>query len=68
MEFEVSEEHGLEAPEVDAVEPTGHPDVDGVIASLDGLDETPVAERVPVFESAHETLRAALADAGNEPT
>ncbi len=43
---------------------TGHPAVDEVIASLDGLEDRPVGEHVAVFESAHERLRAALADAG----
>jgi hypothetical protein len=45
---------------------TGHPVVDGVLASLPGLDALPVAERVEVFEAAHERLRAALADAGTD--
>jgi hypothetical protein len=49
-----------------AVEPqgTGSVDVDSVIASLDILDDTPVAAHVAVFEQAHESLRRALADAG----
>jgi hypothetical protein len=49
----------------DSAEPerTGHPDVDAVIASLDGLEGRPVSEHVAVFESAHDRLRAALADA-----
>lgn len=50
-----------------AAERTGNPSVDEVLASLDTLDGTPVAEQVAVFEAAHEKLRAALADAGNEP-
>lgn len=58
------------APEVEptdqVVAPTGHDDVDRVVASLDGLDERPVSEHVAVFESAHDTLRNALADAGND--
>ena len=37
------------------VEPTGHDDVDRVVASLDGLDGRPVSEHVAVFESAHDT-------------
>ena len=45
---------------------TGHDDVDRVVASLDGLEERPVSEHVAVFESAHDTLRNALADAGND--
>ena len=47
-------------------ERTGHDDVDRVVASLDGLDERPVSEHVAVFESAHDMLRNALADAGND--
>jgi hypothetical protein len=39
--------------------------VDGVLASLDGLEERPVGDHVAVFEAAHEQLRAALADAGD---
>lgn len=45
---------------------TGHPEVDEVLASLDGLEERPVGEHVAVFESAHDRLRGALADAGND--
>lgn len=48
----------------DAPEPTGNETVDAVLGSLEGLEDTPVAERVAVFESAHEKLRAALAEAG----
>jgi hypothetical protein len=47
------------------VEPTGHPAVDEVLASLQGLEERPSTEHVEVFESAHDRLRAALADAGS---
>lgn len=47
---------------------TGHPDVDAVLASLDDLQDRPVAEHVAVFEAAHDRLRAALADAGDEPS
>lgn len=50
-----------------AVELTGHEAVDGVLRSLDTLDGRPVDEHVAVFESAHETLRAALASAGDRP-
>lgn len=46
-------------------EPTGDPAVDEVLASLEGLDARPLAEHVEVFESAHDRLRAALADAGS---
>lgn len=49
-----------------AVEPTGNPDVDAVLDSLEQLEGAPVSEQVPVFEAAHEQLRAALADAGND--
>lgn len=50
-----------------AVELTGHEAVDGVLRSLGTLDGRPVDEHVAVFESAHETLRAALASAGDRP-
>ena len=53
---------GQQDPEM---EPTGHPDVDAVVASLAGLDGRPVSEHVAVFEAAHDRLRSALADAGN---
>lgn len=49
-----------------AYEPTGNPTVDSVLESLARLDGTPAAEHVSVFESAHERLREALADAGND--
>jgi hypothetical protein len=39
---------------------TGNEVVDTVLASLDGLDDSPVAEHVEVFERAHEQLRSAL--------
>jgi hypothetical protein len=45
---------------------TGHPVVDDVVASLAGLEDRPVAEHVEVFESAHDRLRGALADAGDD--
>jgi hypothetical protein len=50
-----------------STELTGHEAVDGVLRSLDALADRPVQEHVAVFESAHETLRAALADAGDRP-
>lgn len=46
---------------------TGHPRVDAVLESLAGLEGTPVEEHVAVFERAHDTLRGALADAGDAP-
>jgi len=45
-------------------EPTGDEEVDAVIASLSALEDRPVADHVTVFEQAHESLRRALADAG----
>jgi hypothetical protein len=42
---------------------TGHAAVDDVLGSLEGLEDRPVSEHVAVFEAAHESLRAALADA-----
>ena len=46
---------------------TGNEAVEEVVRSLDDLDGRPVEEHVAVFESAHETLRAALASAGDRP-
>ena len=54
------------APVDDLPEPTGHPAVDEVLASLGSLGSLPVAEHVRVFESAHDRLRSALADAGDD--
>ncbi|MGH3361261.1 MAG: hypothetical protein ACRDOM_02265 [Nocardioides sp.] len=39
---------------------TGVEEVDAVLASLEGLDDTPVDEHVAVFEHAHDRLRRAL--------
>jgi len=47
---------------------TGHPAVDEVLASLARLDDRPAADHIEVFESAHERLRSALADAGDTGT
>ena len=44
---------------------TGHAGVDAVVASLDALDDAPVADHVAVFEQAHDSLRRALSDAGD---
>lgn len=41
-------------------ERTGNEAVDGVLDSLAGLADQPVADHVAVFERAHEQLRAAL--------
>lgn len=56
----VSQDEGAEP-----VALTGHEAVDAVLRSLDDLADRPVEEHVAIFESAHETLRAALADAGD---
>jgi hypothetical protein len=51
------------APEARApYEPTGHPAVDAVLSSLEGLEQRPVGEHVAVFEQAHAGLRQALDD------
>ena len=39
---------------------SGHPEVDEVLASLDGLTQLPLAAQVGVLERAHERLRGAL--------
>jgi hypothetical protein len=46
-----------------AVEGTGDHGVDVVVASMNGLDDLPIADHVAVFEQAHETLRRTLAGA-----
>ena len=45
-------------------EPTGHPTVDEVVASLEELEGKPVDQHVAVFESAHDRLREVLASGG----
>lgn len=58
-------------PAYDAVQDsdlTGDPAVDEVLRTMQGLQERPVEEHVAVFESAHEKLRAALAQAGDRPS
>lgn len=62
MSEHVPEEHEEPAVPAEAAEPvrTGHPQVDEVLASLDGLDDRPVDEHVAVFERAHDALRGAL--------
>lgn len=45
---------------------TGHPAVDEVLRSLEGLDARPVDEHVAAFEQAHDVLRRALSDAGDD--
>lgn len=56
------------APTVAAYAPTGNVTVDSVLESLEKLDHAPVPEHVAVYESAHENLRAAMADAGDNRT
>jgi hypothetical protein len=53
-------------PAPTADEATGNPTVDAVLESVAGVEGAPVAEHVAVFESAHERLRSALADAGDD--
>lgn len=57
----MSQHEGLEQPTT-----TGHPAVDEVLGSLDGLAGRPVDEHVAAFEQAHESLRRALSDAGDD--
>jgi hypothetical protein len=56
----VSEDVSVEHPA------TGHPVVDEVLASLDGLDALPAGEHVAVFERAQDRLREALSEASDE--
>lgn len=51
---------GAEAPANAASERTGVPAVDRVLAEVEGVGALPAAERVAVFERAHEELRRAL--------
>ncbi len=51
-----------EQTELAAAQETGHPGVDAVLASLEGLEERPVGEHVAVFEHGHDALRRALND------
>lgn len=61
-------EQDFEPPTVAVPTQTGNAAVDGVISSLAGLADVPVAEHVAVFERAHEQLRGALdAPAGPKP-
>jgi hypothetical protein len=55
-----------QAPAESPVEPSGNPAVDEVLELMDALDDAPVSEHVAVFESAHERLRGALSDAGDD--
>jgi hypothetical protein len=61
-------DHGEDPADVDpgARASTGHPAVDEVLRSLEGLDGRPVDEHVAAFEQAHEVLRRALSDAGDD--
>lgn len=45
---------------------TGNETVDAVLESLEQLDGLPAAEHVAVYEAAHDRLRGALSDAGDE--
>ena len=58
--YPAGEHHAPDGPSASGEEPTGVPAVDGVLSSLDGLADRPVAEHVAVFEQAHERLRRAL--------
>jgi hypothetical protein len=55
-----AQQHETRPPE------TGHPAVDEVLRSLEGLDGRPVDEHVAAFEQAHDQLRRALSDAGDD--
>ena len=63
----MSEHHSDDFPTA-TPETTGHADVDAVLASLADLEGRPVGEQVAVFAAAHDRLRGALADAGNDPS
>jgi hypothetical protein len=67
----VIDDAGTDSPasaEAPSLAPTGHPEVDAVLASLEALHETPVAEHAAVFEAAHDRLRAVLSEGAEAPT
>ena len=45
---------------VDGAVRTGAPEVDRVLAEVEGLGDRPLAEHLGVYERAHESLRSAL--------
>ncbi|MGO4257475.1 hypothetical protein [Marmoricola sp. RAF53] len=56
----------VDEPDEAVVTGTGHPAVDEVLRSLEGLSDEPVDEHVAVFEQAHDQLRRTLSGAGDE--
>ena len=62
------DDHASFETEAEAPTPvsTGHPAVDEVLRSLEELDGRPVDEHVGAFEDAHDKLRRALSDAGDD--
>jgi hypothetical protein len=68
MSEQSDEDASVEPEAVEAAAPvsTGHPAVDEVLRSLDQLDGRPVDEHVAAFEEAHDRLRRALSDAGDD--
>lgn len=56
-----------DASQAAPIEFTGQAAVDAVLASLESLDDLPVAEHVEVFDRAHEGLRRSLDEAGRDP-
>lgn len=50
-----------------SAEPTGHQVVDELLGRLEGVEDIPVDERLPIFEAAHEALRDALSGAADQP-
>jgi hypothetical protein len=57
----------LSAEEPGGLPSTGHAEVDGVLASLEGLRDKPVEEHAAVFEAAHDRLRAVLSEGAGAP-
>ncbi len=60
MSIEVDDEASAAVDRGAASERTGLPEVDRVLAEIESVGELPVADRVEVFERAHERLRRAL--------
>lgn len=55
-----AEESAAAAQEFSEPVRTGVEEVDAVLESVDGLEDTPVDDHVEVFEGAHDQLRRAL--------
>ena len=53
-----------EEPSAPAVVPTGHPEIDAALATLEQLPHRAVTEHVATYDAIHHVVRTTLADAG----